>query len=327
MVRLAALLMGAAVALMTSAGVTPAAAAEPNWPAQLTIATASPGGTYHTYGAGLAEMLTRVLDIPVAELTTEGPSENIQLIESGKAQIGFVTMGVALQAWNGTADWTHGREFRDIRAIFPMYDTPFTFVVGKNSEIRTLADAGGKRIGVGPKGGTAGLYVPEILTTLKIAPASLHYGSYDELAAQLAAGEIDLLAAAAGAPFPALAALEAKKAIRFIPLSEDEIVALRLVMPELTPSIVPAGLYPSLMRNYQTVGLYNFAIVNKKLPADLVYAIVDAVFSHRDELIGVHPAAAATVSSNYSRNTFLPYHAGAMRFYARLATTGAMRGD
>ncbi len=304
----------------------PAGAAEPNWPPTLTIATASPGGTYHAYGEGLARLLTRVLDMPVAEITTEGPSENIRLIEQGGAQIAFVTMGVALQAWNGTADWTHGREYRSMRAIFPMYDTPFTFVVPKTSGIRTLADMAGKRIGVGPEGGTAGLYVPQILATLKIE-APLTYGSYEDLAAQLLDGKIDVLAAAAGAPFPALAGLDAKKKIRFVPLSRDDIIALRLAMPELTPSSIPAGLYPSMAKDYQTVGLYNFAVVNKDLPDDLVYAIVNAVFTNHDEMVRAHPAAAATVPANYWRNTFLPYHPGAMQYYSRLAATGAMRGD
>jgi TRAP transporter TAXI family solute receptor len=235
-------------------------------------------------------------------------------------------MGVALQAWNGTADWTEGQQFRAMRAMFPMYDTPFTFAATKGSAIRTLADMTGKRIGVGPKGGTAGTYVPQILATLKI-DAALAFGSYDDLAAQLRDGKIDVLAAAAGAPFPALAALDAEKKVRFIPLSRDDTVALRLAMPELTPATIPAGLYPSMMTDYQTVGLYNFAVVNKNLPNDLVYAIVDAVFTNRDELVAAHPAAAATVPANYSHNTFLPYHPGAMQYYARLAATGAMPSD
>lgn len=48
--------------------------AQPNWPATLAIATASPGGTYYTYGEGLARMLTRVLRLPVAARPTEGPA-------------------------------------------------------------------------------------------------------------------------------------------------------------------------------------------------------------------------------------------------------------
>ena len=59
----------------------PTWASQPNWPASLTLATASPGGTYHAYGMGLANILTRALGLPVTERTTEGPSQNIQLLE------------------------------------------------------------------------------------------------------------------------------------------------------------------------------------------------------------------------------------------------------
>ena len=48
------------------------------------IGTASAGGTYHAYGAGLARILTRELDIPVIMRPTEGPAENIWLLESGE---------------------------------------------------------------------------------------------------------------------------------------------------------------------------------------------------------------------------------------------------
>ncbi|HTP96043.1 MAG TPA: TAXI family TRAP transporter solute-binding subunit [Burkholderiales bacterium] len=304
----------------------PARAAEPHWPASIVIATASAGGTYHVYGAGLARILTRELGIAVAELPTEGTSENIELLESGKVQLGFVTMGAALQGWNGTGDWTRGRQFRSMRALFPMYDTPFTFAVARNSSIRALRDMQGKRLGVGPRGGTAGLYVPKFLATLKL-DAEPVYGSYDDLAAQLRAGTIDVLAAAAGAPFPALAALDAGKRVRFVDLDRSEITALRLAMPELTASAIPAGSYPSLMKEYATVGLFNFAVSSRTLPEDLAYAIVDAVYRNHDELVQVHSAAAATVPANFSRNTFLPYHPGALRYYSNAMTRGTVQGD
>ena len=47
---------------------------QPNWPEQLLIGTASPGGTYYVYGEGLAKILTRALDLPVVRLATEGPA-------------------------------------------------------------------------------------------------------------------------------------------------------------------------------------------------------------------------------------------------------------
>lgn len=304
----------------------PARAAEPNWPDALVLATASPGGTYHAYGAGLARMLTRVLGIPVAMRATDGPNQNLVLIEAGEAQLGFVTMGVALQGWNGVGDWTQGRRYRAARAMFPMYDTPFQFVVLPDSPVRSLADLGGKRIGVGPQGGTAGTYVPGFLKALKIEALLVH-GTWEELAAQLEGRSIEVLAAAAGVPFPAMAALDAKKLARSVPLTPEQILALRLAMPELTASLIPPGTYPSLNRGYQTVGLFNFAVAHKDLPVDLVYRIVDAVFGNHEEMLEIHPAAAATIASNFARNSLLPYHDGAIRYYGNTSASGVIAAD
>ena len=153
------LLCLAVIAMMALPG--PARSGEPNWPDHLTIGTASPGGTYYVYGEGLAKILTRVLELPVTMLPTEGPAQNIELLEGGEAKIGFVTMGIALHAWNATGAWANRKPARAMRAIFPMYDTPFQFLVLQESGIRSIAEMAGKRVGVGPRGGTSAAYVPE----------------------------------------------------------------------------------------------------------------------------------------------------------------------
>jgi TRAP transporter TAXI family solute receptor len=315
-----------AVVVTALAWSAPAHAAEPHWPQTLTLVTASPGGTYHTYGAGLARMLTRVLGIPVGMRATDGPVQNIMLMESGEAQLGFVTMGVALQGWNGTGDWTQGRQYRTIRAMFPMYDTPFHFVVPPASGVRSLTDMAGKRVGIGPEGGTAGNFIPQFLNALKIQ-ATLVPGTWEDLAAQLEAGSIDVLAAAAGVPLPAVAALDAKKLVRSVPLTPEQILTLRLAMPGLNASVIPAGTYPSLNQAYETVGVYNFAVAHKDLPLDLVYRIVDAVFDNHEEMLAIHPAAAATVPGNFVHNSFLPYHDGAIRYFANVGPSGVLLAD
>ena len=304
----------------------PGAAQQPHWPDSLTLVTASPGGTYHAYGEGLARVLTRALGIPVLMQPTEGPSENIRLIEAGRAQLGFVTMGAALEAWGGAGDWTGGRQFRAMRAVFPMYDTPFHFVARREADVRLLTDLAGKRVGVGPQGGTAASYVPRVLVPLGIV-ATLVHGTWIDLAAQLRAGGIDALAAAGGVPFPAITELEAARAIRYVPVLPDQVVAMRLAAPELTASVIPPGSYPSLMAGYATVGLYNFAVAHRDLPDDLVHEITKAVFELHAEMMDAHPAAAATVPGNFVRNTLLPFHGGALRYYGNRATPGMLTGD
>jgi TRAP transporter TAXI family solute receptor len=89
-------------------------------------------------------------------------------------------------------------------------------------------------------------------------------------------------------------------------------------MPELSPSRVPAGTYASMTSDYQSVGLYNFTVAHKDLPDDLVYAIVKATFEHRERLIAAYPSATETLAANVSRNGFLPFHPGAVRYYREI---------
>ena len=313
------------VAAGLACGVSPARSAEPHWPDALVLATASPGGTYHAYGAGLARILTRELGIAVSMRDTAGPSENIRLIEAGEAQIGFVTMGAALECWSGTGDWTGGRHFRTIRAMFPMYDTPFHFVARQDAGIAHLSALDGKAVGVGPEGGTAATYVPRMLPKLGVQ-ARLVHGTWANLSAALRSGQLDGLAVAAGAPFPAIAELEAQRAIRYLPLTRDAVATLRLAVPELAASAIPAGTYPSLRSSYETVGIYNFAVAHRDLPMDFVYQLVRVVFDFRAEMMEAHPAAAMTVPANFVHNTLLPWHPGAARYLENRAVRGVLFG-
>ena len=298
----------------------PSRAAEPAWPDHLVIGTASVGGTYYVYGETLAKPDAQPR-FPVVRAPTEGPVQNIELIESGEARLGFVTIGVALQAWNGTG--VSGRKEAgafDARNV-PMYDTPLQFLVLQDTGIRTVAEMAGKRVGIGPRGGTSAAYFPELFKVLGVQ-ANFTYGEWADLAVQVRERKLDVLAVGAGVPFPSFVELEAKDRVRYVALTAAEIAAARLAMPELTPSRIPAGTYPSLLRHYETIGLYNFAVAHEQLPDDLVYQVVKAVFENHEEMMEGHAAAAATIPKNIDRNSFLPLHPGAIRYYRQIGRAG-----
>src|SRR5262245_38804274 len=262
------------VAVLAAIFVLPDAArsGEPHWPETLTIGTGSPGGTYYDYGDGLAKLLTRKLDVPVFMRSTEGPTENIKLLEAGEIQLAFVTLGVAQQAWNGSGEWPGRKQFRAIRPIFPLYDNAFQFMALPESGIQPLADLTAQRVGIGPRGGTTGVYMPEFFKILKINPTT-QTGSWSDLAAAIQARSLDALAVGVGVPFPEFASIERRNKVRYLPLTASQVVALRLAFPELGASAIQAGTYPSLALHYQTVCLYNFAVAHRALPYYLVYAI------------------------------------------------------
>ena len=84
-----------------------------------------------------------------------------------------------------------------------MYDTPFQAVVLRRSGITTVAQLDKKRLGVGPRAGTGGTYIPAILKVLGIS-AEISYGSFDAMATELLAGRYDALVTLTGAPMPAI---------------------------------------------------------------------------------------------------------------------------
>jgi uncharacterized protein len=292
-------------------------AAGPDWPKSLTLATASPGGVYYIYGEELARILTEKLGIAVNPLPTQGPVHNVKLVEGGAAQLGMITMGVGLQGWNGTGDWTNGKRLRTMRALFPMYDTPFQAVVLRRSGITTVAQLDKKRFGIGPRAGTGGTYIAPILKILGISAEST-YGSFADMVTELFAGRHDAFVTLTGAPMPAIQEAEAKEPITFISLSPEQIDAIRKAMPEFSPSKIAAGTYRALDKDYVTFGVYNFAIGRPDLPDDLVYQLVKAVHENQPRLLKAHSAAGETVPQNVMKNTFLPFHPGAVRYYREI---------
>jgi uncharacterized protein len=292
-------------------------AAEADWPKSIAIATASPGGTYYVYGQALADILSGRLGIEVTAQATQGPTRNIILIETGHAALGLITMGIGWEAWNGTGEWTKGRQFRAMRAILPMYDSPFEIAVAKRLGVRSLGQLAGKRIGAGPRGSTSGTYFPRIFEALGIS-AVLANGSVEEMMSQISAGQLDGVVLATGVPVPALFELDQKEGMAFIPFTSEQIGMLKQRMPELSDSVIPNGTYPSLTAEYHTVGLFSFVVAHKDLPDDLVYRIVKAAFDKHAQLVQTHSAAKETVPANIKKDTFLPIHPGAVRYYREI---------
>jgi TRAP transporter TAXI family solute receptor len=302
------------LAIWTSTSVP---AANPDWPKALTLGTAAPGGVFYVYGEEVAKILTESLNITVNPLPTQGSEHNVMLVESGGAQLGLLSLGTGLQGWNGTGDWTKGQRFRKMRALFPMYDQPFQFVTLRRSGITTLAQFNNRNVGTGPRAGVQSFYVPAILAAIGIS-ANIGYGSWESAALGLLEGRYDAVVAFAGVPMPALKQAEAQEPLVFVSPTPEQIEAIRKAMPELTISQIGSGVYRSLDKTDTTVGTYAFAIGRDDLPDELVYQLVKAVFENQPRLVKAASAASDTLPQNVDKNTFLPFHPGAIRYYREI---------
>lgn len=289
-------------------------------PKALTLGTASVGGTYFIYGGVIANMLTEKLGINVSTQQTQGPNQNVILVDSKRVELGMTTMGIALQAWNGSGAWTQGKKFTSIRALFPMYDTPFHFITTEKTGIKSVAELNGKVVGVGPKAGTPGTYFPLMFDALGLK-VTIRNGSGSDMVGQLGDGLIDAFAFAAGVPIAAYTEIEAQRPVRFFTFTPAEIATLKKKMPELSDAVIPKGTYKTLNEDHKTVGVFNFFIVHKDMPEDLAYRITKAVLENNATLVKGHSAGKETVIDNWNRNGFLPFHAGAVKYYKEKGIT------
>jgi hypothetical protein len=286
----------------------------PAWAKNLTLGTASVGGTYFVYGQVWASLVNEKVGTTISTQQTQGPNQNIILTDSKQVDFGMTTMGVALQAWNGTGEWTKAKKFQNIRATFPMYDTPFHFIALEKANIKTVKDLAGKKSGIGPRAGTCGTYFPMMFKILGI-DTTIRNGQGSDMAANLQDGLIDAFPFCAGMPIAAHSELETSNKVRFFTFTDDEIKKLKTALPELSDAVIPKGTYKQLTEDHRTVGLFNFAIAHKDLPEDLVYAVTKAVLENNAQMVKGHAAAKETVTANWNRNAFLPFHPGAVRYF------------
>ncbi len=285
-----------------------------DWPSSMTMGTASQGGTYYIYGSGWANLVNQKLGTRIAAEITGGPVQNITMVQTGEHDFGMVTMGPAFDAIHGKSELLPGVEHDDVRAMFPMYQTALHIVALKRSGIDSVADLDGKRVGVGPAGGTNDAYHPKLFETLGYDVTTLQGGASDQ-AGQLQDNLIDAFAFGAGMPIASFSQLEAQADVNIFSYSEEEIETILEEFPELSASMVPGGTYNSVEGDIPTVSLWNFAITHKDAPESLVYEIIDTIMNNNEQMLQIHGAAVETLPENYSHNTFIPFHPGAVKWF------------
>src|SRR5690606_1179345 len=187
-------------------------------------------------------------------------------------------------------------------------------ITTEKSGIKSVEDMAGKNVGVGPRAGTPGTYFPLMFDALGIK-ATIRNGGASDMASQLGDGLLDVFAFAAGVPIAAYSEIEAQRPVRFIRFSDAQLTTLKEKIPELTDSMIPQGTYKSLTEDHPTVGLYNFFIAHKDVPDDVVYNITKTIMENNADMVKGHSAAAETIPQNASKNTFMTFHPGAVKYF------------
>ncbi len=290
------------------------------WPTSFTVGTASQGGTFFIYGSGWANLVQEKTGVNASSEVTGGPVQNLALVQNRQVDFAMTTMGPAYEAWTGNSPIAPGVEMKNIRATFPMYQTPFEIIALKSKGIASIKDLQGKKVGVGPRGGTPGTYWPLMFKELGIN-VSVQYGGAADLGTQLQDGLIDAFAFAAGLPIPNFAEIEAQQPANIFAFTPEEQAKIAATFPSVSPYTIPGGIYRGTPEPRASVAMWNFGIVHKDLPESLVYEVMKTVLDNNDRMKQIHPAAAETLVENWDKNKFMWFHPGAVRYFTEKGIT------
>lgn len=285
------------------------------WPSNFTVGTASQGGTYFAYGSGWANFIAEQLGVSAGAEVTGGPVQNMALVHTGDLAFGFTTMGPAQDALEGKSPLAPGMPLDNACAIFPMFETPFSLAALGSSGINSVSDIPrGTRIGFGPAGSTADSYFPRMLETLG-SNFSRRNGSWADLGGQMQDGLLGMIGFAAGVPIPTISQLEVQTSVNVISFSEEEVAQLTANFP-VSEFIIPAGTYNTLKQDARAVAMWNFAVANCDLPESFVYEVTRLTMENNARMVSIHQAAMTSIPENLDKNSVLPWHPGAARWFA-----------
>ena len=287
---------------------------------EIGIYSAGPGSAFLPYAQGVAGHAF-ANGLNVRALETTGSIENIRKVNAETHCAGTVFMGSAYEAYTGSGAWTKGEKFTNLRALFPMYETSFQMAALNSSGINSLSAVACKRVGVGPKGGPAEVFLVGLIEALNIKAVIVN-GQPAEMVKDMLEGRIDVLWQGSPPPIPSLTEVLARAPATVFGLTADEQAAMIKRFPYLAASTVPPGTYKNQTAPIRSAAAWNFVLVHKDFPAADAYLLTKAVMSASDPRTQIYPAAASTRAADAAANTFLPFHPGALKYYGEIGVTG-----
>lgn len=315
-----------ALALLT---VVPANAQDTN----VTLATATTGGSYYPFGVALSTIVTESLGengIRMSPITTGGSAENVDLVRTDEAQMAIM-MGLYGRDGFTATGTREGRPLAEnLRSIASLWQNAEQYVV-RSDKVQTgdLSDlaALGSQFSIGPRNsgteGTSRL----VMSALGIDPEeafSIQNMSYGAGAEAFQNGRIDGISATSGVPTPAVAQMfvTSGDAVTILNITDEQLSQINEAAGGLfTRRVLEPGTYEGLEEPVETIQQPNFLAVSASLSDDAVYEITRVTFENLDRLQQAHSAASAIRLETALDGLPVPLHPGAIRFFEEQGMT------
>lgn len=304
------LMATAAAALMTTGA---ASAAE-----RISIGTGGTGGLFYVIGAGIAETLNKHMDGATARAEVTGASvENIHRVAAGQMTFGLSSSSTLYEAKAGEGPFD-GKPL-PVEGMAYLYPAVLQVATIEGRGVSNFSDLAGKRVSMGPPGSNAAVLAQRLLDAYGVGKdITPRFLSYNEGVEALKNKQVDAAVVLAGAPTASLIDLDSQEKIHLLPTDADKVEDMLNQFPYYQMYEIPAGTYSGQTEAVTAINDPATLFTAKAAKEDLIYRITQALFSHLDELVEVHPQAAA-ISLEKAAETPIALHPGAQRYFDEAA--------
>jgi TRAP transporter TAXI family solute receptor len=286
----------------------------------IAIATGGTGGVYYPLGGGMANVLSKYLpSVQATARVTGGSVDNLKLIGNGQSEVALVMVDAALDALKGE-DKFKGNKV-EVRSLMVLYPNRMHVVSVEGRGIEKIDDLKGKRVSTGSPGSAT-----EVMAFRVIEAAGLdkdkdmrreRLGVAESVNA-IKDGKIDAFFWVGGLPTAAVTDLGATPGVKIKMIDTAHLVdKMNQKYGNLySAGVIKAKTYPTQEKDNPVSVVQNILVANASMPDKVAYDIVKTLFDKRPELIAVHREAENFVmEAQTSKNTPIPWHPGALKYY------------
>lgn len=292
------------------------------------LATASTGGTYYPVGVAISTLIKVKLQpsegINVSAINSAGSGENVKLLREGEAQFAILQGLFGHYARTGTGPVEADGPQDHLRSITMLWPNVEHFVVlADKAETGTIADIEGltgEAMSMGRRNsGTLGSN-RTVLGNLGIDmddAYELVYLGYGPSADALQNGQVVGMSTPAGPPVSAVTRAFASMGdrIQLLEFTDEQLEEADGGMGLWTRYVIPAGTYPGVDQDINTIAQPNFLAVHADVDEETVYMITKTLFENLDFLGNIHPATKSMSLETALGGLPLPLHPGALRYF------------
>ena len=306
-----------AAALAAALGATGASAADQF----ISIGTGGVTGVYYPTGGAICRLVNKMrkeTGIRCSAESTGGSIYNINTIRAGELEFGVAQSDWQYHAYHGTSKFEDKGKFEDLRAVFSVHPEPVTIIARDDSDVANITDLKGKRVNIGNVGsGTRG--------TWEVIEEAMGWQRSDlKLASELKSAEtgqavcdnkIDAYFWLVGHPSALTQESLATCPTHLVNATGPTIDKLVADNSYYRTATIPAGMYNNA-EDIQTFGVGATFVTSAKVPENVVYTVVKAVFDNFDQFRKLHPAFANLNEPEMIKDSLsAPLHAGAAKYY------------